>query len=155
MSQSVPKYPKCPKVSKSVPKSPKAFQSIPKCPKVSKTVQNCCKVSKKVQKYAYVIYEWSPRQAIVLFAIVILFVCCHALRILLNINELLTLSVVRASIKNGCFGVPFWALIGVAVSHFLITVNSSVNFFIYCFMSPTFRRIFIVYLKKVKYILNY
>ena len=95
------------------------------------------------------------RQAIVLFAIVILFVCCHALRILLNVNELLTLQVVRASIKNGCFGVPFWALIGVAVSHFLITVNSSVNFFIYCFMSPTFRRIFIVYLKKVKYILNY
>ena len=94
------------------------------------------------------------RQAIVLFAIVILFVCCHALRILLNVNELLTLQVVRASIKNGCFGVPFWALIGVAVSHFLITVNSSVNFFIYCFMSPTFRRIFIVYLKKVKYILN-
>ena len=104
---------------------------------------------------AYVIYEWSPRQAIVLFAIVILFVCCHALRILLNVNELLTLQVVRASIKNGCFGVPFWALIGVAVSHFLITVNSSVNFFIYCFMSPTFRRIFIVYLKKVKYFLNY
>lgn len=90
------------------------------------------------------------RQAIVLFAIVILFVCCHALRILLNVNELLTLEVVRASIKNGCFGVPFWALIGVAVSHFLITVNSSVNFFIYCFMCTTFRKIFISYLKKVQ-----
>ncbi len=89
------------------------------------------------------------RQAIVLFAIVILFVCCHALRILLNVNELLTLEVVRASIKNGCFGVPFWALIGVAVSQFLLTVNSSVNFFIYCFMCTTFRKIFISYLKKV------
>ena len=89
------------------------------------------------------------RQAIVLFAIVILFVCCHALRILLNVNELLTLKVVRASINNGCLGVPFWALIGVAVSHFLITVNSSANFFIYCFMCTTFRNIFILYMKKV------
>jgi hypothetical protein len=90
------------------------------------------------------------RQAIVLFVIVILFVCCHALRILLNINELVTLEVVRASIKNGCFGVPFWALIGAAVSHFLITFNSSVNFFIYCFMSTIFRRILIRYIKQVR-----
>ena len=39
------------------------------------------------------------RQAIVLFAIVILFVCCHALRILLNVNELLTLEVVSLALK--------------------------------------------------------
>lgn len=90
------------------------------------------------------------RQAILLFAIVILFVCCHSLRILLNVNELLTLKVVRSSIKNGCFGVPFWALVGVPVSHFLITFNSSVNFFIYCFMCTTFRRILLANIKKVK-----
>ena len=89
------------------------------------------------------------RQAIVLFVIVIMFVCCHALRILLNVNELLTLEVVRASIHNNCASFPFWAMISASVSQFLITVNSSVNFFIYCFMSRQFRKVLIGILKKV------
>ena len=46
----------------------------------------------------------------------------------------LTLERVRISIKKRLFKlICFWTLIRIAVLDFLITVNSSVNFFIYCF----------------------
>ena len=56
----------------------------------------------------------------------------------------LTLERVRISIKNGCLSLCFWTLIRIAVLDFLITVNSSVNFFIYCFMSFMFRKTLII-----------
>ena len=97
------------------------------------------------------------RQAIVLFAIVILFVICHVLRIVLNINEVVTYEENLASGKNDCLGFSYWSLITGAISHLLITVNSSTNFFIYCFMSTPFRTKFIAYTKKVStlYLVTY
>ena len=94
------------------------------------------------------------RQAIVLFAIVILFVICHVLRIVLNINEVVTYEENLASGKNNCLGFSYWSLITGAISHLLITVNSSTNFFIYCFMSTPFRTKFIAYTKKVSTLLT-
>ena len=110
-----------------------------------------------------------------LFAIVIIFVLCHALRIILNVNTLfryvrmvllsiscvleviisstiwyadilnivsihpVSLDTIRASINNGCAGEPLWVMIATSLSQFFITVNASINFFIYCFMCEPFR----------------
>ncbi len=80
------------------------------------------------------------QQAVVLFIIVLLFFVCHTPRFVLNVHEFLTLDSLRRSIKGGCNEVSLWALIIASVSHFLMTLNSSVNFFIYCYMCSTFRR---------------
>eukprot|EP00095_Tigriopus_kingsejongensis_P000754 snap_masked-scaffold273_size229271-processed-gene-1.12 protein:Tk00754 transcript:snap_masked-scaffold273_size229271-processed-gene-1.12-mRNA-1 annotation:"fmrfamide receptor" len=85
------------------------------------------------------------QQAVVLFIIVLLFFICHTPRFVLNVHEFLTLESLRISIEQDCNGVSLWALIWASVSHFLMTLNSSVNFFIYCFMCATFRRILFSY----------
>ena len=79
------------------------------------------------------------QQAIVLFIIVLLFFICHTPRFILNIHEFLTLETLRKSIANDCNDISVWALSSASVSHFLMTLNSSINFFIYCFMCSTFR----------------
>ena len=79
------------------------------------------------------------KQAIVLFIIVLLFFICHTPRFVLNVHEFLTLESLRQGIKENCNSVSLWALIWASVSHLLMTLNSSVNFFIYCFMCKTFR----------------
>lgn len=90
------------------------------------------------------------RQAIVLLVIVVLFLICHTLRIILNIHGLFSLKIVRESLKNGCSGVvQTWTLIGTSISHIMLTINSSVNFIIYCFMCTTFRRIFYQWINKL------
>lgn len=89
------------------------------------------------------------RQAIVLLVIVILFLICHTLRIILNVHGLFNLKFVRQSLRNGCSGVTnLWSLIGASISHILLTINSSVNFIIYCFMCTTFRRILYTWVNK-------
>ncbi len=50
-------------------------------------------------------------------------------------------NLVRESLRNGCNLTSHWALIGTSVSHILLTINSSVNFVIYCFLCTTFRGI--------------
>ena len=60
---------------------------------------------------------------------------------ILNISyiRLLSLDTIRASINNGCAGEPLWVMIATSLSQFFITVNASINFFIYCFMCEPFR----------------
>lgn len=70
-----------------------------------------------------------------------LFFICHTPRFVLNVHEFLTLESLRKSIDHDCNDISLWALVCASVSHFLMTLNSSVNFFIYCFMCATFRRL--------------
>ena len=44
----------------------------------------------------------------------------------------------KLDMENGC-GLPQWVVITGLVSELLLAVNSSINFFIYCFMSSLFR----------------
>ena len=87
------------------------------------------------------------RQAIVLFGIVIAFFVCHVLRIVLNIEEIITyedwIQTEERSNKAGkrCGGVQFWTMITTDVSHLLLQVNASINFFIYCFFSKQFKKV--------------
>ena len=64
-------------------------------------------------------------------------------RLILNIHHLFTLTAAKDNFDRGCgLSTTTWTLVATSVSHILLTLNSSVNFFIYCGMSPTFRDIF-------------
>ena len=86
-----------------------------------------------------------------LFAVVICFVICNLLRILLNIDELVIFKMAQASEQNGCLGFQYWSLFAVSISKFLLALNSSGNFFIYCITSSEFRKTFVTLLKKGKH----
>ena len=79
------------------------------------------------------------QQTTVLFAIVILFVLFHVLRIILNIEELDSLYRVRHAKEVGCEWLQFWTLVAVPISNSLLQINSSINFFIYCVFNKSFR----------------
>ena len=74
------------------------------------------------------------RQTFVLFAIVALFVICHALRVILNIAEFLEK-------YSGCVGKPFWTIVSIPIAGFLLQLNSGSNFFVYCVFSELFREV--------------
>ena len=79
---------------------------------------------------------------IVLFAIVVLFVLCHSLRIILNIEEVANRA--RNTDKKdslGCSPLRFWAVVLIPISSLLIQVNASANFFIYCFCDTAFKQV--------------
>ena len=88
------------------------------------------------------------RQAVVLIVIVLLFLVCNVPRIVLNFFEVLTAASFKENMGNKCFRLPLWVEIMTSVSLILITFNSSVNFFIYCFFNTTFRRELFAMLKK-------
>ena len=85
------------------------------------------------------------RQAIVLFGIVIAFFLCHILRIIVNIEEIITyddwVKTEERANKTGqyCGGVQFWTMITTDYSFLLLQINASINFFIYCFFSKQFQ----------------
>ena len=85
------------------------------------------------------------RQMLVLFGIVIVFFLCHILRIVLNIEEILTYEDLTQTYEKAtklglyCTGVQFWTMITADVSHLLLQINSSTNFFIYCCFSKQFK----------------
>ena len=80
------------------------------------------------------------RQAIILFAIIALFVICHMPRNFLNIHEALTFETKKQDYLHNCGGMPLWILLIGLISHLLLTFNSAFNFFLYCAMSDVFRK---------------
>ena len=81
-------------------------------------------------------YKEERRCAAVLFTIVILFFVSHAPRILLNFYEFFAIE----EFKDPCYHIPLWAMILTCVSLLFMTINSSVNFFVYCFANSLFRQ---------------
>ena len=88
------------------------------------------------------------RQAVILFAIIILFFICHLPRMFLNLHEALTFEQKKRDYLHGCRGVPLWILIIGLLSHLLLTCNSAFNFILYCAMSEVFRHELILLLKR-------
>ena len=60
-------------------------------------------------------------------AIVLIFILCHSVRWIPNVYELVR--IVRGKKEDW----PIWIESLTHISHFLTTLNSSVNFYIYCF----------------------
>ncbi len=79
------------------------------------------------------------RQALILFAVVALFVICHVPRNFLSLHEALTFETKKQDYFHNCGGMPLWILLIGLVSHLLLTFNSGFNFFLYCAMSDPFR----------------
>ena len=81
-------------------------------------------------------------QSLVLFGIVISFFVCHVLRVVLNLEEIIYFEELGRlqSMDVKCSWVQFWTLIAGDLSHFLLQVNSSINFFIYGFLSSQFKK---------------
>ena len=80
------------------------------------------------------------RQALMLFAIVVVFLICHTPRNFLSLYEVWNVKRIMLDYKNNCLGLPLAILFTQQVSHLLLAINSSLNFFLYCVMSPSFLR---------------
>ena len=86
------------------------------------------------------------RQTLVLFGLVISFFICHVLRVVLNMEEIVyhaeksQIKDMEDRLKVNCTGVQFWTMIVGDISHILLQVNSSINLFIYGFISSEFRK---------------
>ena len=75
----------------------------------------------------------------ILFSIVFLFGLFHVLRVILNIEEFVTLDNQRKAKEMGCEWLQYWTIIAAPLSHLLLQINSSINFIIYCFFNKSFR----------------
>lgn len=84
----------------------------------------------------------------VLIGIVITFVCCHALRILLNFHEAITIKDTLACHAIGQEGIPLWPQITNEFSKLMLVTNSSANIIIYCCLNSNFRKNILRYLKR-------
>ena len=82
------------------------------------------------------------KKAFILFSIVIIFIMCHTLRIILNIDEFLSLTKLIEIWNKGCDdSVKVWVEVAVPINQLLIIINSSSNFFIYSFFDPAFQKV--------------
>ena len=75
----------------------------------------------------------------VLIGIVIMFVCCHALRILLSFNEAIWFKNAMLCLENDKNGFSFWSIITLQFSQLLLVINSSSNMIIYCCLNSNFK----------------
>ena len=90
------------------------------------------------------------RHTFVLFAIVALFVLCHALRIILNIQEFVSLETNDEQHKQGCPAVSFGELLAIPFSQLLLEINASTNFFIYCIYDIIFKEVLKSTMQRIK-----
>ena len=81
------------------------------------------------------------KHAVILFIIVLLFFICHTPRLIINIHEFLYLDLFKRGMEVECDKYPVLVFIFTSVSNCLLTINSSSNFYIYCFMCSTFRSV--------------
>ena len=82
------------------------------------------------------------KRTFIQFSIVAIFIVCHTLRILLNIDQLLNLNWFKEMLDNGCLNADrLWFRIVAPISQILIIINASGNFFIYSFFDRTFQNV--------------
>ena len=73
----------------------------------------------------------------------IFFVLSDMLRIILNIEEFITLDEYNSVKDKGCHWVTYWTILAAPISHIILSINSSINIFIYCYFNKTFREIIV------------
>ena len=70
-----------------------------------------------------------------------MFVLCHSLRIILNLDELLNLSRFKREREKGCHGIKFWVRLSLPINSLMIIFNSSANFIIYVLFDRGFQQV--------------
>lgn len=84
--------------------------------------------------------EEEAKKARILFVIVFIFIMCNLLRVILNVEETVSMRAYQNAAKQGCNSVPLWALVMNTCSQFLLTLNATCGVLIYCAMSQDFRQ---------------
>lgn len=82
----------------------------------------------------------STVEELILFAIVFIFLICTLPRIVLNTYEMVSIQSIRDNLYNECFRLPLWVMVTTSFTYILATLNSSINFVVYCIMYSAFRR---------------
>ena len=77
--------------------------------------------------------------AVVLMAIVLVFLICHSPRIILDIHDLITMNQTMMCKKKDTPYVRTWFMVTTSFSSLLLVINSSVNMVIYCLLGSKFR----------------
>lgn len=85
------------------------------------------------------------RMSLVLVFIVVLFLLCNVPRITLNTYEVLSVATFQANVHNPCYVLPSWVTLTAVLSLVLISLNSAIDFFVYCFVNATFRAEFVAF----------
>ena len=99
------------------------------------------KINQSTNKDMGSISNDSQEKSVIIFSLVLMFLSCHILRVVLNIQELIYFEWSSKDIERGCYGVRFWAMVLVPISEFMLLTNSSANFFIYFCFYEDFRRL--------------
>ena len=81
------------------------------------------------------------KKTFILFSIVAVFVLCHSLRFILNVDEFLNLTKFIEEQENGCDSPKFWDSVLVPLNQILIIINASAHFFIYVFFDHGFQHV--------------
>ena len=76
----------------------------------------------------------------VLIGIVIMFVCCHALRFFINFYEAIIIKRLIWCHSKRQNGFSLWFLIAVDIKELMLVINSSTNMIIYCCLNSNFRQ---------------
>ena len=86
------------------------------------------------------------RRTFILFSIVVLFVMCHSLRVVMNIEEVT--NVARDIEGSRQCPLRYWAIIIIPISSLLLQINAGTNFFIYCKFDEKFREMLLSTISK-------
>ena len=81
------------------------------------------------------------KKTFILFSIVLVFIFCHSIRLVLNIDELLRMTKFIDEQGKDCDDPPFWGKIFAPLSQLLLLINASSNFFIYVFFDQSFQHV--------------
>ena len=81
------------------------------------------------------------KKTFILFSIVFLFIFCHSLRLILNLDELVRLGSSQEDYENECKLSRFWEEVLIPLNQLLLIINASAHFFIYVFFDAEFRQV--------------
>ena len=97
---------------------------------------------KVVNAHFQSVKDQAAQQSKILFAVCFVFGFCHTPRLVLGIHELVVLDDYNSSREDfHCNEVPLSVLISGSVSQLCLTLNSTLNFFIYIITCSDFKKI--------------
>ena len=79
------------------------------------------------------------KKTFILFSIIFVFLFCHSLRFILNMDEFFRLAHFREDPQSHCDGPYFWEQILIPLNQLLLIINPSAHFFIYVFLDQGFQ----------------
>merc|ERR1719234_1014897 len=84
--------------------------------------------------------------ATILILIVLVFLISNTPRLVLNLTEVIIYNGWLTT--SGCNVMPEWYSILISINHLFLTINSSINFLIYCSVGERFQRVVVHWAKK-------